>query len=129
MIKIYKYGELSYDEIFAREDEKFSVESTVAEIIANVRENGDKAIFEYCRKFDGANLSSLLVSEEEIDEVDEPEFEVDLSEDGVYVEDDAEKSIDEVLDEFEKATDDIEVPKKSKIPVEDKKSAQKKDLI
>lgn len=63
---------------------------------------------------------------EEIDEVDEPEFEVDLSEDGVYVEDDAEKSIDEVLDEFEKATDDIEVPKKSKIPVEDKKSAQKK---
>lgn len=62
----------------------------------------------------------------DIVEDSESEFEVDLSENGVYVEDDEEKSIDEVLDEFEKATDDIDVPKKTKIPAEDKKSAQKK---
>lgn len=62
----------------------------------------------------------------DITENAESEFEVDLSEDGVYVDDDEEKSIDEVLDEFEKATDDIDVPKKTKIPAEDKKSAQKK---
>lgn len=59
-------------------------------------------------------------------ETDEAEFEVDLSEDGVYAEDNDEKSIDEVLDEFEKATDDIEKPKKAKISADDKKSAQKK---
>ena len=77
MIKIYKYGELSYDEIFAREEEKFSVEDTVAAIIADVKENGDKAVFEYCRKFDKAELSALLVSNEEMDEAmsaTEPEF-------------------------------------------------------
>lgn len=77
MIKIYKYGELSYDEIFAREEEKFQVEDIVAEIIANVRKSGDKAVFEYCEKFDKASLSTLLVSEEEIDEAmkkTEPEF-------------------------------------------------------
>ena len=77
MIKIYNYGELSYDEIFAREEEKFSVEDIVADIIADVRKNGDKAVFEYCRKFDKAELSTLLVSEEEIEEAinaTEPKF-------------------------------------------------------
>ena len=77
MIKIYKYGELSYDEIFAREEEKFQVEDIVSQIISNVRKNGDKAVFEYCEKFDKASLSTLLVSEEEIEEAmakTEPEF-------------------------------------------------------
>jgi len=77
MIKIYKYGELSYDEIFAREEEKFSVEEVVADIIADVKANGDKAVFEYCKKFDKAELSTLLVSEAEIEEAinsTEPEF-------------------------------------------------------
>ena len=77
MIKIYRYGELSYDEIFAREEEKFQVEDIVSQIISNVRKNGDKAVFEYCEKFDKASLSTLLVSEEEIEEAmakTEPEF-------------------------------------------------------
>lgn len=38
----------------------------VKEIIANVRENGDKALLEYTERFDGAALSSLKVQEEEI---------------------------------------------------------------
>ena len=37
-------------------------------IIYNVRKNGDKALFEYCKKFDKAELSSLEVTEEEINE-------------------------------------------------------------
>ena len=37
-------------------------------VAVNVRKNGDKALFEYCEKFDKAKLSALLVSEEEIDE-------------------------------------------------------------
>jgi histidinol dehydrogenase len=43
------------------------VEEIVADIIANVRANGDKALFEYCEKFDKVRLSRLAVSEAEID--------------------------------------------------------------
>ncbi|MBE6625497.1 MAG: histidinol dehydrogenase [Ruminococcaceae bacterium] len=68
MIKIYKYGEVSNEEIFARENIASNVEGIVSEIIANVVKNGDKALFEYCEKFDKATLDSLEVSEKEIDE-------------------------------------------------------------
>ena len=68
MIKILKSGEVSSNEIFARVENTVNVESIVAEIIANVRKNGDKALFEYCEKFDKAKLSALLVTQEEIDE-------------------------------------------------------------
>ncbi len=77
MIKIYKYGEISENEIFARCEAKMNVEEIVADIIKNVAENGDKAVKEYCLKFDKANLDTLLVSEEEIEEAVnsvEPEF-------------------------------------------------------
>jgi histidinol dehydrogenase len=68
MIKIYKYGEVSNEEIFARENIASNVEGIVSEIIANVIKNKDKALFEYCEKFDKAVLDSLEVSEQEIDE-------------------------------------------------------------
>lgn len=68
MIKIFKYGEVSNDEIFARAVPTVNVEATVADIIASVRARGDEAVFDYCRRFDGAELSSLVVTEEEIDE-------------------------------------------------------------
>ena len=68
MIKILKYGEVENKDIFARVSPAFDVEKTVAEIIANVREKGDEALFEYTERFDGASLSSLAVSEEEIEE-------------------------------------------------------------
>ena len=77
MIKILKYGEVPNSEIFARTEPAVNVEDTVAEIIRNVRERGEEALFEYCERFDKAKLSSLLVSEEEIDEafsLVEPEF-------------------------------------------------------
>ena len=68
MIKIYKYGEVPNSEIFARDNIDSGVESIVAEIIENVKKNGDKALFEYCEKFDKVSLDSLEVSQEEIDE-------------------------------------------------------------
>ena len=68
MIKIYKYGEVSNDEIFFRGNIASNVEGVVSEIIANVINNKDKALFEYCEKFDKAKLSSLEVTPEEIDE-------------------------------------------------------------
>ena len=68
MIKILKYGEVKNEEIFARTDPKVDVEGIVSEIIENVKTNGDKALFEYCKKFDKADLTSLVVSQEEIDE-------------------------------------------------------------
>ncbi|MBQ5743091.1 MAG: histidinol dehydrogenase, partial [Clostridia bacterium] len=68
MIRILKYGEVANSDIFARVVPEINVEATVSEIIATVRKDGDKALFAYCEKFDGAKLSSLLVSKEEIDE-------------------------------------------------------------
>ncbi len=66
MIKIYEGG-LKAEDIFDRTEEKNTVGEIVADIIANVRKNGDKALKEYSAKFDGAELDSLEVSAEEID--------------------------------------------------------------
>ena len=68
MIKIYNYGEVSNDEIFARDNIASNVESTVSEIIARVRAEGDQALLAYAEKFDNAKLDSLEVTAEEIDE-------------------------------------------------------------
>ena len=68
MIKILKYGEVSPDEIFARVEPVVDVEAIVTDIIKNVRQNGDKALYEYCEKFDKAKLNTLLVTAEEIQE-------------------------------------------------------------
>ena len=77
MIKIYKYGEVENDEIFSRMADTVDVSDIVTGIIENVKTNGDKALFEYCEKFDKATLTSLEVTEEEIEEAFntvEPEF-------------------------------------------------------
>ena len=68
MIKIMKYGEVSPAEIFARVEPTVNVTDIVADIIANVRENGDKALIEYCEKFDKAKLTSLQVTKAEVEE-------------------------------------------------------------
>ena len=64
MIKIMKYGDVPADEIFARTEPAVNVEGIVTEIIANVRRNGDAALYEYCKKFDKAELTTLLVSQQ-----------------------------------------------------------------
>ncbi|MDE5780703.1 MAG: histidinol dehydrogenase [Lachnospiraceae bacterium] len=53
---------------------------TVEEIVNNVRENGDKALFEYTKKFDGVDLSaeSIVVTKKEIEEAYEKVSETGL---------------------------------------------------
>ena len=68
MIRILKKGEVSSSEIFSRVQPKVDVESIVSDIILDVRSNGDQALLAYCEKFDGAKLSSLEVTKEEIDD-------------------------------------------------------------
>ncbi len=77
MIKIYKYGEVENNEIFSRMADTVDVSDIVSDIIENVKANGDKALLEYCERFDKALLTSLEVTEEEIEEAFntvEPEF-------------------------------------------------------
>ncbi len=45
-----------------------SLEATVSSILQAVRERGDDAVLEYTRKFDKADLDTLVVSQAEIDE-------------------------------------------------------------
>ena len=68
MIRILRYGEVANEDIFARAVPSVNVEAIVTDIIQDVRQNGDEALYRYCEKFDGAKLESLQVSQEEIDE-------------------------------------------------------------
>ena len=77
MIRIFKYGEVPASEIFARSSAQADVTDIVTGIIENVKATGDKALFSYTEKFDKVKLTSLRVTEAEIDEAFasvEPEF-------------------------------------------------------
>ena len=77
MIRIYQDGELRDSELLKRNAPKVDVAGVVAEILRDVRENGDAAVLKYTEKFDRARLTSMLVTEAEIDEamaLTEPEF-------------------------------------------------------
>ena len=77
MIKIMKYGQVPNSEIFARVTPTVDVAGIVADILYDVRKNGDKAVLAYCAKFDKAELTTLEVSKQEIEEAlnqVEPEF-------------------------------------------------------
>lgn len=66
MIPILKVGQVPNSEIFARVTPEADVAAIVADIIADVKENGDRAVKAYCAKFDKAELTSLEVTPEEI---------------------------------------------------------------
>ena len=68
MIRIYDSTVIKDEEIFARSEEQANVALAVKEIIAEVRKNRDSALLAYTEKFDHAVLSSLRVSEKEIEE-------------------------------------------------------------
>lgn len=68
MIKILKYSDITKEEIFARQADSDNVEEIVSDIIENVKKNGDSALFEYAKRFDGAELDSLMVTSEEMQE-------------------------------------------------------------
>lgn len=77
MIPILKVGQVPNSEIFARVTPAVDVAAIVADIIADVKANGDRAVKAYCAKFDKAELTSLEVTPEEIQAAVsqvEPEF-------------------------------------------------------
>ncbi|MBQ9486143.1 MAG: histidinol dehydrogenase [Clostridia bacterium] len=65
MIKILKFDKVGKEEIFARNASGRSVAEVVSEIIEKVKDDGDSALFAYCKKFDKADLTALEVSEKE----------------------------------------------------------------
>ena len=67
MIRILPYSETAPEEVFSRVVPEVDVTGTVREIIAAVVRDGDKALLEYCRRFDGAELTALEVTREELD--------------------------------------------------------------
>ena len=68
MIRIYKYGEITKEEIFARAESTINVEEIVSDIIANVKKDKDAALVHYSEKFDGVKLGAIEVTAQEIDE-------------------------------------------------------------
>lgn len=75
MISIIKYGDeegkkLVSDILSRSQLENKEVQRTVDAIIADIRENGDKALFEYTKKFDKFDVTSenILVKRDEIEE-------------------------------------------------------------
>ena len=67
MIRILNYGQVSNDEIFGRVMNNVDVSGIVSQIIQNVRAGGDKAVLEYNERFDGAKMTVLEVTAEELD--------------------------------------------------------------
>ena len=67
MIKIYKDGLNTREEIFSVSEKKVDVSGIVTDIINNVKANGDKALFDYAEKFDKAKLTTLEVDKAEIE--------------------------------------------------------------
>jgi len=65
MIRILKYGEVPNSEIFARTEPTVNVADIVADILATVKRDGDKALLAFTEKFDKAKLDALQVTPEE----------------------------------------------------------------
>lgn len=77
MIKIYEYGAVADDRIFARTSSSQDVSGIVAPIIDDVRTRGDIALREYTEKFDKAEIDSIEVPRSEIEEAfgsSDPDF-------------------------------------------------------
>ena len=68
MIKIYKWGDVTPEEIFERAMPMANVEGAVSAIISEVIAKKDAALYAYTEKFDGVKLTSLEVTQDEIDE-------------------------------------------------------------
>lgn len=65
MIQICRYDEIDTGRLLTRSVGASGVEQTVAEIIAEVRKNGDRALRAYSERFDRVTLDELEVSKQE----------------------------------------------------------------
>lgn len=67
MIRIQYASKHTVEELLKRNvPENAAVDEIVKNIIVNVRQNGDKALFDYAARFDKAKLEALEVSDDEI---------------------------------------------------------------
>lgn len=71
-MNIYKYPEIKdWQDLIKRPVfEKSNLRNIVSEVFENVKNNGDEALKFYTKKFDGAELKNLAVTEEEISEAE-----------------------------------------------------------
>ena len=68
MMKILKYSGQRADELLNRAEEtKKDVTAIVSEILETIRKGGDKAVLDYCEKFDGVRPETLLVTDAEVE--------------------------------------------------------------
>ncbi len=78
MIQLFRYNDIEESQIFSRVLENTKqIEDVVSEIIEQVKQRKDCALFDYCERFDKVTLSSLEVSEHEIEQAFasvDPEF-------------------------------------------------------
>jgi histidinol dehydrogenase len=68
MIRILDYDPLDTGAIFARQTQRPDIAATVAVILDTVRQQGDKALLAYTKKFDKADLTALEVTDAELQE-------------------------------------------------------------
>ncbi|MBQ4259339.1 MAG: histidinol dehydrogenase [Lachnospiraceae bacterium] len=66
-MKIIKFSELGNEKLLMRCAETAGVADIVTDIIKDVAENGDEALKNYAKKFDGAKLDTIEVTKEELD--------------------------------------------------------------
>jgi len=69
MMKQYEYPDKKeWAEIVERPIADYSsLEKKVKKMMLNVKNKGDKAVFKYCKEFDGVKLKSLAVTQKEVD--------------------------------------------------------------
>ena len=67
MIKIIKDVLDTRAEIFTATEKKVDVSNIVEQIIERVKKEGDSALYDYAEQFDKVKLTSLVVTEQEID--------------------------------------------------------------
>ena len=68
MIRILPYAQTKPEEVFARVEPQVDVTAIVQDIIAAVRKEGDKALLEYTQRFDRAQLQTIEVTAQELEE-------------------------------------------------------------
>ncbi|ANF52573.1 histidinol dehydrogenase [Chryseobacterium glaciei] len=71
-MKIYKYpNQENWQELITRPAfKREQISKTIIEIFSEVEKNGDKALIEFNKKFDSANVENITVSPEEIQNAD-----------------------------------------------------------
>lgn len=73
LLKSYILSDLSLDKISSlclrNVDENNDVKHVVQEIITNVKEKGDQALFDYTKKYDATSLKELFIEKEDITEL------------------------------------------------------------